>query len=50
MKWIRKIFRKGFFGKRSSIHDFLRHPDDYEIRIFTESNGEIHIVIKRRIV
>ena len=55
MKWINKIFRKGFFGKRSSIiKDFLRHPDDYTINIksgiFMGADGptdEIRITIRR---
>ncbi len=61
MKWICKIFRKGFFGKKSSIiKDFLKHPDDYEINIQSgiwmspgnspKPTEEIRIRIKRRIV
>lgn len=60
MKWISKIFRRGFFGKKSSIiKDFLRHPDDYEINIQSgiwmnpgcpsKPTEEIRIRIKRRI-
>lgn len=55
MKWISKIFRKGFFGKRSSmIKDFIRNPDDYAINIksgiFMGTDGptdEIRITIRR---
>lgn len=55
LKWIRKIFRRGFFGKKSSIiKDFLRHPDDYAINIrsgiFMDTDGptdEIRITIRR---
>lgn len=58
MKWIRKIFRKGFFGRTSIIKDFLKHPDDYEINIQSgiwmnpgcspKPTEEIRIRIKRR--